>query len=773
MASKRRAVQQPSDLGHLDNIWCRAALLLIGSVVVARLLITENPRGWTGSLSSWAHIQPGPGPVTTLIFAGLLLLAFCLWLAGAAHSGWMVRWPRWLVLSILAMSVCSVIAAALASERRISAHFAANWITQWLAFLMLLDLLRSRGYRKILLTAVLATAALVAVKCIHQAHVELPEMIAQYQQDPEKMLSAIGATAGTTRAVQFEERIRQGQATGYFALGNVTASTLILAVMAAVGLAADRIFTIRQKLSLPFGLLLLGVAVMMVYAIVMTGSRGAMVGLGLGAVLFAGYLGIKRIAVRKSGSLRFVAHYRTIVLIALALVVVTVLAVVGLGLKYNSLGIKTLTYRWHYWVGSARMFREFPWFGVGPGNFIFHYPAYKLPEAVEEVANPHNPIVQMFTETGLFGGLSLIACLAGILVMATSPAVRSGTAVVAGYKDKLRVRPLLWLLLLALGAFGLRTAVNPEGSMLLRVLSGAATSEDGPLLLLGLIAPLVAWITGFLIVICDSDDLSGKNLPATPFLRIAIICGLAGFLLHNQITFALLDSGGGTLFWVFAAFAVAMCPSMSRENYHLARLDRYLVVVLMVVGLVGFIRTILTPAVSEQLHLSEATQAYRSGRSSKIIEAALDRAARALPSDPWPHTFSARVLAERGLFERSVAQQRQAVDRNAQDWTARFDLAKLLAEQARRSASHQKWASAIQSMYQALERHPTSAVLHEYLGNLYTEQQDWASAANHYERALDCDEDKKLDRNHQWPDEHRRQVEEKLKAVQKHSSDGQ
>ena len=98
---------------------------------------------------------------------------------------------------------------------------------------------------------------------------------------------------------------------------------------------------------------------------------------------------------------------------------------------------------------------------------------------------------------------------------------------------------------------------------------------------------------------------------------------------------------------------------------------------------------------------------------------------------------------------------------------------KLLAEQARRSESKQGWTSAIQAMYQALERHPTSPALHEYLGYLYAEQQDWVSAAKHYKRALGFDEDKKLDPNHQWPDEHRRRVKEKLKAVERHLPGGQ
>ena len=773
MAAKHRATQQEFELEYLDNIWSRAALLLTGSVMAARFLTTENPRGWTGSLSAWAYAEPGPGPVTTLIFAGLLLLAFCFWLTGAVRSGRMARWPVWLVLGVLALSLCTIIAATLASERRIAAHLAADWITQWLTLLMLLDLLRNRGYRKILLTAVLATATLVSVKCIYQAHIELPEMLANYRQEPGKMLYGIGVVPGTAQAAQFEERIRQGQATGYFALGNVTASGLILAVMATIGLVADRIFTIRQKFSRLLGLLLLGLAVVMVYAIVLTGSRGAMAGLGLAAVLFASYLGVRRIAWRIFRVLQFGRYYRTIALVIVALVLVAVLAVVGFGLKYDSLGVKSLTYRWHYWVGSARMFYDFPWFGVGPGNFKFHYPAYKLTQAVEEVANPHNPIVQMFTETGLFGGLSLIALLAGIFVVTTCPTIHSPAVDAAGLKDRLRVRPLLWLVLLALGAFALRTAVNTEGPALLRLLSAAANPEDVPVLILGLIAPLAVWIIAFLIVVCDSDDLSGNNLPVTPLVRIAIICGLVGFVLNDQITSALLDSGGGTVFWVFAALAVVMHPSKAKEYYNLSRIDRYLVLILVAMGVMGFVGTIFVPAAREQLHLKQALQDYRNGRSADIIEAESDRAAQMLPSDPWPHAFAARVLAEQRFFDQALAQQRRAVDKNPYDWTAHFDLARLLAEQANRSASKKKWASTIQAMHRALECYPTSPVLHEYLADLFAKQQDWANAAWYYKQALGFNEAKKLDPNYQWPREHRRQVEDKLRIAQEHLARGQ
>ena len=765
MTAKHTRAKHESSANHSDNIWSRAALLLAGSVLIGRFLTTEDLLGRIGPLSAWAYAEPSPGPVTTLVFAGLLLLAFCLWLIGAARTGQMYRWPGWLAVSILSMSVLTVVAAALAHERRIAAHLAASWITQWLAFLMLLDLLRSRAYRKTLLTAVLATAALVSVKCIYQSHVELPEMLAQYQQNPAKMLAGIGITPGTSQAIQFAERISHAQATGYFALGNVTASVLILTAISALGLAMDRIFTIRRSLSRAMGLMLLAVAAAMIYALFLTGSRGAIAGMACAVLLFVGYLIIKTIASRRFPSLKLTAHYRTLVIAALVILLIAGLAVVAAGLSYDSLGVKTLTFRWHYWVGSARMFANSPWFGVGPGNFKYHYPAHKLAYAVEEVANPHNPIVQMFTEAGAFAGLSLIACLAGIFVAATRPLTQPSSPA-SGSETTLRVRPLLWLVLFAVGGFGLRTAVNIEGTSFARLLSGASAREDSSILLLGLIAPLVVWVIAYLIAACDSDDLSGNDLPGTPLLRIAVICGLAGFVLHNQITFSILHDGGGTVFWFFAALAVAMHPSKRPGEYRLAKLDRYLVLALTLAAIAGFVLIILVPAVSEQTHLGRAVRAYRSGWPINIAESELTQAAQVLPSDPRPHTVLAGILAERGFIDRAIAQQRQAVRKNPDDWTIKFDLAKLLAEQAKRTADKQLAESAISTMYQAIQCYPTSPDLHEYLADLYGQQQDWPNADEHYQQALYFNEAKKIDPNYQWPEEYRQKVEAKLHSVQ-------
>lgn len=764
MKAKHKTPIQPADVSP-ENIWSKIAMFLFASVLAARFLTTENIYGWTGPLSAWAYAEPGPGPVTTLCFAGLLLLGFCIWLAGVVRAERMIRWPIWLVISVLVMAGCVIAAAGLAGQKRIATHLAADWVVQWLAFLMLLDLLRSQALRRLLLSAILATAALVAVKCIYQVYAEFPDILAGYWENPAEYLNAIGVSPGTARAAQLEERITQAQATGYFAVGNVTASVLILSALTAIGLAADRVFTVGRKFSLTFGLMLLGLAGLMIYAIILTGSRGAMVGLAVGLFLFFGYLLVKRVCAARLPGLRLVRYYRTLVLATLILIAVLSLTVVGCGLKYGSLGAKTLTYRWHYWVGSAGVFAEHPWFGVGPGNFRYHYLAHKLPEAVEEVANPHNPIIQMFTEAGLLGGGALLCCLAGIFVLATRDGKAAGGAGRNQPAGRLVLRPLVWMVLLAGGAFALRTAFNAEGVALARIISFQEKSEDLHLLVLGLIAPAAVWVIAFLIAACDSDDLTGENLPATPLLRIAVICGLAGFVLHNQITFAMLHSGAGLVFWSLAAMAIAMRSAYDAEDYRLSRGDKYIVVAGATAGLLMFVWSILLPAVRETRHLTIAGEAYRLGAPAREVDKQLRQAAQALPSDPWPHTFAARILAEQGLLDQAIQRQRQAVDLSPADWTARAYLADLLTERARRSSESGDWDAANMAFRNALECYPTSPGLCESAADAYAEQQNWAAAVEYYEKALHFDQAKKLDPNHQWPADHRGQVQAKLSAA--------
>ena len=181
---------------------------------------------------------------------------------------------------------------------------------------------------------------------------------------------------------------------------------------------------------------------------------------------------------------------------------------------------------------------------------------------------------------------------------------------------------------------------------------------------------------------------------------------------------------------------------------------------------------VFMPAASEQRHLDRATQAYRAKEPTSLIQAELAGAARSLSDDPWPNALAARVLAERGLLERAIIQQQQAVAKSPHDWTGHFDLARLLAEEARRSEKQQGWTLAIEAMQRALQCYPTKPELHEELANMYAEQRNWADAVEHYKRALDYDRAKKLDAKYQWPIEYRLEVQDKLDAAQRRLAAG-
>jgi hypothetical protein len=86
---------------------------------------------------------------------------------------------------------------------------------------------------------------------------------------------------------------------------------------------------------------------------------------------------------------------------------------------------KSLRYRLEYWTGTTRMLSESTesfLLGVGPGNFRQRYLRHKLPESSEEIADPHNLILDAWSSGG-------VASLAGLLLVI-------GSGVAAGIRRR-------------------------------------------------------------------------------------------------------------------------------------------------------------------------------------------------------------------------------------------------------------------------------------------------------------------------------------------------
>ena len=76
---------------------------------------------------------------------------------------------------------------------------------------------------------------------------------------------------------------------------------------------------------------------------------------------------------------------------------------------------KSLRYRWEYWVGAWGVITEGPrtiWTGIGPGNFGDAYVHHKLPQASEEIKDPHNLVLEVWATAGAWAALALVAALA-------------------------------------------------------------------------------------------------------------------------------------------------------------------------------------------------------------------------------------------------------------------------------------------------------------------------------------------------------------------------
>lgn len=81
----------------------------------------------------------------------------------------------------------------------------------------------------------------------------------------------------------------------------------------------------------------------------------------------------------------------------------------------------SVQYRWQYWVASAKMIVERPWFGCGPGSFQSAYARYQAAEASETVADPHNFFFELAATAGLPAGL--LICVAVALTLAAAQQV--------------------------------------------------------------------------------------------------------------------------------------------------------------------------------------------------------------------------------------------------------------------------------------------------------------------------------------------------------------
>jgi len=145
---------------------------------------------------------------------------------------------------------------------------------------------------------------------------------------------------------------------------------------------------------------------LIVAALFLTFSRGALVGLAIAIILLGIVIGLRRAAPA---------------LLATAVIVVALLALAGAGLTILREGGDSLGLRQMIWASTLAMIRDNPVFGVGLDQFYYQYaPRYVNPAAWGErfTSHPHNLFLDFWTRLGIMGFAWIVWTLSTIATVA-------------------------------------------------------------------------------------------------------------------------------------------------------------------------------------------------------------------------------------------------------------------------------------------------------------------------------------------------------------------
>ena len=277
-----------------------------------------------------------------------------------------------------------------------------------LAALTLVQLLDRPARLRLVLVFLAVLGILATVQGLGQLISGNEEMIRQYEEDPASLLAPLNIAPDTLQQFLFEHRLYSRGVRSFFTTRNSAGCFILISFFAALTLMTGKPKGCQNRqtqwlVRITQG----GMALVFVVGLVLTRSKAAMLGLGTGLISWG-------LACRYGP---WLTRYRIpIIAITLCLCIAVTVALGCYGMQHGRLpGGHSMLVRWHYWQAAARMIADHPWLGVGPGNFSAWYQHYKVPEALEVVADPHNVPLSILAQYGSTGLLSVMILLLGPL----------------------------------------------------------------------------------------------------------------------------------------------------------------------------------------------------------------------------------------------------------------------------------------------------------------------------------------------------------------------
>jgi hypothetical protein len=531
-------------------------------VLALRMTMTETLRETLSQITGQAAAQTagaglpeiGPAVTTGLAAITFLLAGMAAWCAATAGALSRTRMGRLaIVIAVLVLGAASTFLAAnrflaLVGWCDLGMALLAGWSVGLLCDSRLLGM----AARRTVIAAVVALLAVWTAKGIYQRVIDIPETIKYYNLHRDEALAqALGSSQSTDKnspeVKLFESRMNSKEVTGFVTLSDVMATGMVGLLAVRAGLGATRIVDPlvneesderdRNRNEISWPLLNTSLTILL-------GLAGLMV-LFLTVSLGGSLMGVAAVSVIVAGAFcwRWIVARRRIILAAAAMAVLLgAAALIGYGVIRDTLPMKTLMFRWHYWTASAAMVKQSPLLGVGLNNFGDYYTSVKRASSPEDVKDPHSFFVRIATETGVPAALLIGALIVWLLLAATDAhehETESPWNVRNAVASGLVFCGLWWLL------HQLLAEPSDQYSLILSVLSA--------------IIAIAAWAMA-----CGMLSFCGGR--GVRFIAIAGVVGALAMLVYDQITMALVTGPVAMFFWMLLGMGESWSTPVVRPS---------------------------------------------------------------------------------------------------------------------------------------------------------------------------------------------------------------
>jgi hypothetical protein len=726
------------------------AAVIVGVVIFEMLVPISPDPYWSGDprVQTLNAQVTEITPITSVVMnMGVILVAFAglvaHWLKGGRLSAW-VLWP----------AALGGLAALYVGVQEDEAVRAVGWAAGAFGAASVWHLAQRAKERALVTGAVVGACLLVAMKTGMYVLVEFPSGQEFLRTHMTEIFQARGWTADSAQAQAYLRRASQLEATGSYGLSNVFGSLMAALAFVGAGLAAG----VWKKAGGARAWLVALAAVGALACVVGSFSKGSMVAL-------AGVVGFAAVAwgVMKYWPKRpiWLVPAGAVLLLVMGFGVVMVRGAV-VGPPATIQGERSLLFRYHYWVGAARLAKELPAqklvTGISQEGFRNNYPRVKVPINPEEVASTHNFWIDYTLMLGV-GGAAWSLLLVGWGVRGVAKAQR-----VSGEGDGLPAaegldRPGLRVGgLLAVGVFvpiywHQQAMMLPETLLMLFV-------GLGGLAVVAAVVTTPGWV----------DRM---------FMSWGLALGGLVLLFQGQIEMTFSTSGAMALGWLIVALAGSDdAPDGEKVQTGIGTWLGALAGVALVVGASTWLSTRGMAIVKQQRLLEQAAKTLPKdfGKGTQLLSEAVE----AYPYCPRPARNLIDLASEAGEGLGRAGDKERAAG-----WFAFGDkvLAGLpeivkMGPQVTRSESRMRFAqhqvtgdaNALAEAKRLLERavagSPYDRTLREDLARLCEAQGDKTGAKAAYRESLRLSDVGYLDETRVYTPEQKAQIEAKIRALE-------